>query len=264
MSIAKIRCKHAHFILHCHCNLNDYVGEKKKNKLAFKALLNLVDKVFVMNNQSVEYMRSIEFENVVNIPNCISERGNSSLIARESSKSILDVIFIGRQTFEKGIDVVIDVATKAKTNNDNIIFHIVGDDNEYMAQFTSLPKNIVIHGRKEHSETLSLLRNSDIMLFPSRTEGFPYVVLEAMMYGVPIIASRVGAIDDMLSGTGAIVIDNFEAECYYDSLQKMKDFEARRKVMTNERKRYEMMYTPEVVSERIINQYNELIRGNAI
>jgi glycosyltransferase involved in cell wall biosynthesis len=47
-------------------------------------------------------------------------------------------------------------------------------------------------------EAKKLLSGSDIFLLPSRTEAFPYVILEAGMAGLPIIATNVGGIPEVI------------------------------------------------------------------
>jgi len=52
-----------------------------------------------------------------------------------------------------------------------------------------------VYGNKKHS----LLSNSDIFIYPTYYDGFPYVILEAMSAGLPVITSKnVGGIDDMI------------------------------------------------------------------
>ena len=60
--------------------------------------------------------------------------------------------------------------------------------------------NIV--GEVDHDGVLAELLQADMFVFPSYTEGFPNVILEAMACGCPIVSSDVGAIPEMLDIEG--------------------------------------------------------------
>ena len=88
-----------------------------------------------------------------------------------------------------------------------IIFFIIGEGEERAVLEAeiikySLTENVFLVGHKENAA--SLLSAFDIFLFPSITEAFPYAILEAGKAGLPIIATSVGGIpeviDDMESG----------------------------------------------------------------
>lgn len=69
------------------------------------------------------------------------------------------------------------------------------DLNEFMSR-----DDVVFHGPVEHAELQAWYASSDVFLFPSYwpTEGHPGAVIEAMMYGLPVIASRWRAIPEVV------------------------------------------------------------------
>lgn len=91
----------------------------------------------------------------------------------------------------------------------------------------------------------------DIFVLPSLTEGVPVALLEAMSCGLPCIASDVGGVPDLLSGTGIIVqggnVKGFAAaaESFIDDEQKRSDF-------------------GRMARERIISQYDITSLGGGI
>ncbi len=71
---------------------------------------------------------------------------------------------------------------------------------------TYKPEGAKFLGEKPHDESLRLMSKADVFALTSHTEGFPNVVLEAMALGKPIVASRVGAIPEMLAdGCGLLI-----------------------------------------------------------
>ena len=60
-------------------------------------------------------------------------------------------------------------------------------------------------GALSTDEVQSELRRADVFVLPSLREGFPNALLEAMAEGLPCIASRVGAVPEMLDGCGVVV-----------------------------------------------------------
>ncbi|OGZ05761.1 MAG: hypothetical protein A3C93_00645 [Candidatus Lloydbacteria bacterium RIFCSPHIGHO2_02_FULL_54_17] len=108
----------------------------------------------------------------------------------------------------KGLSYAIDGIAQLKKQIDApVSFFIVGEGEERGALETQIAKlgltdSVFLAGQKENGA--SLLPAFDIFLLPSITEAFPYAILEAGKVGLPVVATAVGGIpeviDDMESG----------------------------------------------------------------
>lgn len=68
-------------------------------------------------------------------------------------------------------------------------------------------QQLIITGRLSNDEVAAIFRNTDLFVFPTLADTFPLVVLEAMSYGVPVLASRVGGIPHQLEGDCGVLIE---------------------------------------------------------
>lgn len=70
---------------------------------------------------------------------------------------------------------------------------------------------IVYHGKKYGAEKDSFFRNADMFVLPSYTEAFPLTILEAMKYGLPVVATNVGGINaEVKDGVNGLLIGGQE------------------------------------------------------
>jgi len=92
-------------------------------------------------------------------------------------------------------------------------FTIIGDGplmaplKQYVSD-NQLSAYIKTPGQKERSEVFKVLKRSSVFVLCSHWEGFPYTILEAMSYGLAIISSDVGGVNEALKGEGGILVEN--------------------------------------------------------
>jgi glycosyltransferase involved in cell wall biosynthesis len=117
---------------------------------------------------------------------------------------------VGRLVPEKGVDVFLRAAALVSAVVPQARFLVVGDgplrpDLEHRAAVLGLAGAVTFTGYR--SDAPRLLAGLDVLAVPSRSDGSPLVVCEAMAAGVPVVASRVGGLPDLVEdgGSGLLV-----------------------------------------------------------
>jgi glycosyltransferase involved in cell wall biosynthesis len=135
----------------------------------------------------------------------------------------LVVLTVAQIRHGKGIDIVIDVADRTRERYPDVIFLIAGpdalDEMHYAEQMRGrvrergLTQRVRFLGSR--SDIPDLLASSDLFFLPTRAESFGIVVLEAMGASVPVIASAVGGIPEIISNPGAgALVDEVSASAF--------------------------------------------------
>lgn len=112
------------------------------------------------------------------------------------------LLYLGRLSEEKGPDVLLAaLATLAPAQRPLVVF--VGDGPlrsslEAQSRDQGLADATRFEGFVPHGEIGSWLRAADALVLPSRSEGLPHAALEAMAAGVPVVASAVGGLPDVI------------------------------------------------------------------
>lgn len=128
-------------------------------------------------------------------------------------RSRMTVLTMARIFPLKGIDILIRAAAIVRDHIPSIQFRVLGDvaDKGYFAECLQLVDDFRLKGNISFAETrdaASAYCEADVFCLPSRSEGLPFVVIEAMMCGVPVVAADVGNVADLLSGTGLTFTPN--------------------------------------------------------
>ncbi len=122
----------------------------------------------------------------------------------------IDILFIGRFSVEKGVDILID-ATKYLTKSERIV--LIGDGplkNNLKKQAKSINRDINFEGFVPFNELPNFIRRAQLVVAPSRSECHAAVPLFSMACGVPVIASRVSGMEDSIENnkSGWLLIQN--------------------------------------------------------
>lgn len=115
-----------------------------------------------------------------------------------------DFLFVGELRVLKGVDCLIDAVAALRAGGYPATLTCVGDGPD-RAQFAA---RVAAHGLDDAitfpgaMPARAAFRLGRVLVVPSRAESFPYIVLEGAAAGLPLIASNVGGIPEMVAGTG--------------------------------------------------------------
>jgi glycosyltransferase involved in cell wall biosynthesis len=139
--------------------------------------------------------------------------------------------FCGRLSEWKGVGTIVKAASLMDTELAD--FLIAGDGpqrlelEEEVARL-GLQDRFRVLGYIHPHEVPSFLQNLEVFVFPSRSEGLPNALLEALACGLPCISSNVGGIPDILGEDGGIMVPPDDPEALADAMLRMMDPEVRR------------------------------------
>ena len=153
-------------------------------------------------------------ERVFVIPNMVES-------AKESKGKGDYICYVGRFSPEKGIEVLVNAA---KILN-NCKFRAAGAYHQMIDLVNTAPANIDFCGHLDRNKISSFYADARIMVMCSTWyEGFPNTILEAMMKGKPVVASRIGGIPEIVDdGETGLLFEPGNAQDLAQKLQKLWD-----------------------------------------
>ena len=131
--------------------------------------------------------------------------------------------WLGRLSKEKGADVLIEALTHLPSD---VRVSFFGDGREReslvaLAATRGVAERISWHGVV--ADARALLRAVDVFVLSSRTEGTPMTLLEAMGARVPIVATRVGGVPDVVSDVEAVLVSPDDPSALARAIQTVRD-----------------------------------------
>ena len=155
----------------------------------------------------------IVIPNGVNIRAFSNESFLSKTILKKEKEEYIRLLFVSRLIERKGLQDILPqlryISERCSQKGLRIQLDVVGDgpykaDLEKIAKEEEISDIICFHGQKNKDQLPMYYSNADIFVFPSRKEGMPNVVLEAMSYGLPIIMTPCQGSEELITNNGYI------------------------------------------------------------
>lgn len=172
------------------------------------------------------------------------------------------IFFVGRLSQEKGADTFVKIAKKviAKNQQKNAKFFIIGDGPMKREILREIGKDNRIQYLGYRSNISEYLNAADIFALPSRIDGSPQTIIEAMSMGKAVIASGIGEIPVLIDdGSGGFVINPNDVDGFVDKMQKIiEDRDLRLKMGLHNREKVKKDYNLPQMSSRYREMYKRV------
>lgn len=122
---------------------------------------------------------------------------------QEPQRKAKKLVYVGRLSAEKGLPILFNSLVILKEHQYDFELNLLGDGNdrqylEDLAEEKGISQQVKFSGFVDQETIAKTLRESDIFVLPSFAEGIPVALMEAMAIGIPVIATYVGGITELV------------------------------------------------------------------
>jgi len=185
----------------------------------------------------------------------------------KSSHKKVELLFVGRLVAPKRPLLLLQAISLLSSHvRDQIHVRIIGEGPEKNAlqayiKAHQLDSTVDLLGGLPREEIFDMFDTSDALVFLSDWEGFPMTILEAMSAGLPIIASRVGGVGEMVDTSNGMLIENNRKESVSEAIARLVDDPSLRVRMgTASHKKIQQDFSLERMCQKMDAVYQDCIR----
>jgi glycosyltransferase involved in cell wall biosynthesis len=139
-------------------------------------------------------------------------------------EDLVSFLFMGRLGQRKGVYDIIESARRVQASNIRIDLYGDGEIDEIRRQILAagVSDKVKVHGWIDGSRKDETFRQANVLLLPSYHEGLPISVLEALAYGLPVLATDVGGISEAVeNGVNGYLIEPGECEALANRMEQL-------------------------------------------
>jgi glycosyltransferase involved in cell wall biosynthesis len=225
-----------------------------------RRLITRLDRIVVVSEAALEQpgFRHIPDHRIQVIRNGISPLARGRL-RRHYARPAKKLVAIGRLSVEKGFDVLIEAMAQLDETFSLTIFGEGGRRQALIEQARGLGVADRITFAGYVPNACERLAEFDALIMPSRTEGIPITLLEAIRARVPVIATRVGGIPEVLGESSVFLCKSVTAQAICEALARWNAMESafRRRHMEGLYKRFKNLFQEKAMADRYLSIYSE-------
>lgn len=249
-------------------SLRRSVLEKMLYKLCFhNAKVIAISKLLLYDIE-----KYVDKKDVYILPNAVSNNLNDwevkEIAEERHSESTVTILFLANIIRSKGVFIALGAARILKEKNYNFKLYFVGDWGDIkkeeffnVIEQYNLNTEVQYLGFRENDDKYDLLKKSDIFICPTCNDIFPLVILEAMQFCLPVVATDEGGIPEIIEDNiSGFIVPKQNISVLVDRIERLLIDEGLRIKMGKEgRKKFLSEYTFKNLEKRLISIFGEEI-----
>ncbi|MCP4608621.1 MAG: glycosyltransferase family 4 protein [Planctomycetes bacterium] len=247
-----------------------YLASRLVKPILRRVLVN-ANAVIALTEDMKGEMQKICAREVLVVPNGI-DLENFQDLSRERMRTKLTIegreriiVFVGNLRPVKGVEYLIRAMAIVNAKEQHIKLLLVGDgeerrDLENLVKQMDIGEVVTFVGKVPNEEVSKYLIASDVFVLPSLSESFGIVNLEAMACGLPIVASGVGGLPDIIkSGENGFLVEPRNPEQIAEKILLLLGDDVLRKKISKVNREHSKSYSWETVVQKLENIYRSYL-----
>lgn len=255
-------CRLFHVTVLCHMHSGHFVHFIHKCPHFIKRTLHKCDSIIVLSPSWETFYRNLGCSHIDIVDNIILPPQKTE---EKKNDNLLHLVFLGNLTPKKGFyDLLQALGRHKELFAGKVKLHIGGlGDMQAFAQETErwgIADMLEYHGFVSGTEKCRLFTLGDIYVLPSYFEGMPISILEAMSYGMPTLATRVGSIPEIIAdGETGKLINVGDIDGIASAIQWFLDNPEARATMSRKAEENSKKYFPQHIEQELMEVYNRYL-----
>lgn len=173
------------------------------------------------------------------------------------------LLFVGRLVYQKGLDVLLEALAGVPASLPWQLT-LVGDGPyrptlETLAAQRGLRERLTFAGWQPPERIPAFYQQANLFVFPSRDEGMPNAVLEAMASGLPVVATRIAGNEELITPEVGVLVPKDDPAALREAfLRLLPDADTRRRWGAAARRRVIQHFTWEATARRYLDLFREV------
>ncbi|MGJ7922540.1 glycosyltransferase family 4 protein [Neobacillus sp. LXY-4] len=167
--------------------------------------------------------------------------------------------YVGRLAPEKDVSLLLELARLIPADM-NVQWLLVGDGPLRETLEKEAPSNMLFTGYLKGEVLAEVYAASDVFVFPSSSETFGNVVLEALASGTPVVGAKAGGVKNIIqSGLTGKLVEPGNVQEFLDAIQMLLNHDSLRFQMGMEGRKYALTQKWEHIFENLLSSYEDVI-----
>lgn len=255
------------WVAHIHATEYDRTGGNVNQQIAEIEYqgLNRADRVIAVSSYTkgiVNRYYGVPLERIDVVHNGIDLVDFEPLDLKRTFPNDKIVLFVGRLTYQKGVDYFLEAAKQTLETHPRTIFLIVGHGDMYQslimkAASLGIAHRVVFAGFQSGDKLRACYQMSDVFVMPSVSEPYGIVALEALATGTPAIISNQSGVSESLQNV--MKVDFWDTKRMSQMISTLLEFPGLAQEMATQAKLEAKKLTWDVAAQKTLHVYQQLV-----